>query len=414
MIYDIIVIGGGPAGMTAAIKAKETAPSASVKLIDKNKKLGKKLYATGNGKCNIANTKLDLSCYSSANEFFPFQFVTTDSHNDVMDFFESLGVSSYDDNGYIYPASSQASTIVWALTDRLKILGIENSTSEEVLSIKQGKDGTYIVDTDKGGYRTTQVILAPGGAAAPKLGGSDRVYRLLDDLNVRFVKPHPALCKLKCHEYISDMSGVRAKAVVRLMCDGEEYDHERGEVQFASGYLSGIAVFNMSIQCIDLMETGKKPYIELELVPDISDDMLADRMRRFAEVNGRRRVEAMLNGIVNEKIAGYIIKSLGIKASEAAGLDAADITSICDMLKHMRFNIDGFGSYEDSQAASGGVDTLQLRADNLELAGHRGLYAAGEYVDVTGKCGGYNIMWAVISGMRAGESAGKRIKDDQN
>lgn len=122
----------------------------------------------------------------------------------------------------------------------------------------------------------------------------------------------------------------------------------------------------------------------------------------------------MLNGIVNEKIAGYIIKSLGIKASEAAGLDAADITSICDMLKHMRFNIDGFGSYEDSQAASGGVDTLQLRADNLELAGHRGLYAAGEYVDVTGKCGGYNIMWAVISGMRAGESAGKRIKDDQN
>ena len=365
MIYDIIVIGGGPAGMTAAIKAKETAPSASVKLIDKNKKLGKKLYATGNGKCNIANTKLDLSCYSSANEFFPFQFVTTDSHNDVMDFFESLGVSSYDDNGYIYPASLQASTIVWALTDRLKILGIENSTSEEVLSIKQGKDGTYIVDTDKGGYRTTQVILAPGGAAAPKLGGSDRVYRLLDDLNVRFVKTHPALCKLKCHEYISDMSGVRAKAVVRLMCDGEEYDHERGEVQFASGYLSGIAVFNMSIQCINLMETGKKPYIELELVPDISDDMLADRMRRFAEVNGRRRVEAMLNGIVNEKIAGYIIKSLGIKASEAAGLDAADITSICDMLKHMRFNIDGFGSYEDSQAASGGVDTLQLRADNL-------------------------------------------------
>ncbi len=114
------------------------------------------------------------------------------------------------------------------------------------------------------------MILAPGGAAAPKLGGSDQLYRLLDDLNVRFVKTHPALCKLKCHEYISDMSGVRAKAVVRLMCDGEEYDHERGEVQFASGYLSGIAVFNMSIQLYIPDGDWQKPYIELELVPDIS------------------------------------------------------------------------------------------------------------------------------------------------
>ena len=413
MVYDIIVIGAGPAGMTAAIKAKESCKDAKVLVIDRNKKPGKKIYATGNGKCNLANTKLDLSCYHSDNEFFPYQIVSTEAFRDVTEFFLDLGVAVYEDNGYIYPASLQASTIVWALTDRLKMQEIDVHTSEEVKAVTEN-DGRYIVHTELDDYYAANVIVSPGGAAAPKLGGSEKVYDILKPLGVSIINPHPALCRLMSRDVPDALAGVRAKANVSLMCEDNLYGCESGEVQFASGWISGIAVFNLSIQCIDLLNDGKKPYIEVELVPDMKEEDLAGYMKTFARKNGARRPLAMLNGLVNEKIASEILDRLGINCVSSAEFSDDDISRIANMLKHMEFAVYGHGSYEDSQAASGGVDTRQLRADTLELGGHKGLYVAGEYADVTGKCGGYNIMWAVISGMRAGTAAGKRMENDKN
>lgn len=413
MIYDIIVVGAGPAGMTAAIKAKESCKDAKVLVIDRNKKPGKKLYATGNGKCNLANTKLDLSCYHSDNEFFPYQLVSTEAFREVTGFFLDLGVAIYEDDGYLYPASLQASTIVWALTDRLKMQGIDVHTSEEVTAVTE-EDGRYIVHSKSHDHYAANVIVAPGGAAAPKLGGSEKVYDILKPLGVSIVSPHPALCRLMSRDVPDALAGVRAKANVSLMCDGSLYGRESGEVQFASGWLSGIAVFNLSIQCIDLLNDGKKPYIEVELVPDMKEEDLTGYMKSFARENGARRPLAMLNGFVNEKIAWEILERLGINCASSAEISDDAISRIANMLKHMEFAVDGHGSYEDSQAASGGVDTRQLRADTLELGDHKGIYVAGEYADVTGKCGGYNIMWAVISGMRAGVAAGKRAENDKN
>lgn len=413
MIYDIIVVGAGPAGMTAAIKAKESCKDAKVLVIDRNKKPGKKLYATGNGKCNLANTKLDLSCYHSDNEFFPYQLVSTEAFREVTGFFLDLGVAIYEDDGYLYPASLQASTIVWALTDRLKMQGIDVHTSEEVTAVTE-EDGRYIVHSKSHDHYAANVIVAPGGAAAPKLGGSEKVYDILKPLGVSIVSPHPALCRLMSRDVPDALAGVRAKANVSLMCDGNLYGRESGEIQFASGWLSGIAVFNLSIQCIDLLNDGKKPYIEVELVPDMKEEDLTGYMKSFARENGARRPLAMLNGFVNEKIAWEILERLGINCASSAEISDDAISRIANMLKHMEFAVDGHGSYEDSQAASGGVDTRQLRADTLELGDHKGIYVAGEYADVTGKCGGYNIMWAVISGMRAGVAAGKRAENDKN
>ena len=147
MIYDTIVIGGGPAGMTAAIKAKETCEKAKILIIDRNKKLGKKLYATGNGRCNIANSALDLSSYHSCNEFFPYQIINTESYKKLKEFFMDLGVAIYDDGGYLYPQSMQASTVVWALSDRIKHLGIEIHTTEEAESVEP-TDEMYGIVTD--------------------------------------------------------------------------------------------------------------------------------------------------------------------------------------------------------------------------------------------------------------------------
>lgn len=413
MRYDTIVIGGGPAGMTAAIKAKETCEQAKILIIDRNKKLGKKLYATGNGKCNIANSALDLSSYHSSNEFFPYQIINTESYKILKEFFIDLGVAIYDDGGYLYPQSMQASTVVWALSDRIKYLGIEIHTSEEAVTVEPA-GGMYRVVTDCAEYTAGTVVAAPGSAAAPKLGGTESVYRLLGNTDIRTVAPHPALCRLKTDDDMTELAGVRARCSVSLFCDGDVYDSESGEIQFADGWLSGIAVFNLSMQCIDLLNENRIPVIEVTLVPEMCEDDVMGYLRKFRDDNPDRRVEAMFNGLVNEKIARFIIKRLNLKAVTSAGLDDKELDRIVCELKHMRFDITGHGGYDESQAACGGIDTRQLRPDSMEADGYKGLYVAGEYADVTGKCGGYNIMWAVMTGMRAGEAAGKRLTHDKN
>lgn len=412
-MYDIIIIGGGPAGMTAAIKAKEACMDAEVLIIDRNKKIGKKLYATGNGKCNLANTELDLSSYHSQNEFFPYQFITVQSSSDVVGFMNELGVRCYTDKGYIYPASLQASTVVWALSDRLKQLGVEVHTSENVVRVESCGTG-YEIYTESSNYRTRVLIAAPGGPAAPKLGGTDAMYGILKHMGVNVIKPHPALCKLRCAEDISELTGARSKAVAKLMCEAQEYDRESGEIQFADRYLSGIAIFNLSMQCIDLLLENRSPVIELEFVPHITETELENYIFSFIERNALRRPEAMLNGLVHEKVSRYILERLGIHKNTVSDLLERDKKDICNAVKHMSFSINGYGGYDDSQASCGGIDTRMLRADNLEVDGHRNLFAVGECVDVTGKCGGFNITWAIISGMRAGENAGKRLSDDKN
>ena len=413
MIYDTIVIGGGPAGMTAAIKAKETCEKAKILIIDRNKKLGKKLYATGNGRCNIANSALDLSSYHSCNEFFPYQIINTESYKKLKEFFMDLGVAIYDDGGYLYPQSMQASTVVWALSDRIKHLGIEIHTTEEAESVEP-TDEMYGVVTDCAEYTARTVVAAPGSAAAPKLGGTESVYRLLENTDIRTIAPHPALCRLKTHEDISDLAGVRARCRVSLLCDGDVYDSESGEIQFADGWLSGIAVFNLSMQCIDLLNDGRTPVVEVTLVPEMDEDDVLGYLRKFRDSNPDRRLEAMSNGLVNEKIARFIINRLELKSVTAARLTDEELDRMVFDFIHMRFEISGHGGYDESQAACGGIDTRQLRPDSMEADGYKGLYVAGEYADVTGKCGGYNIMWAVMTGMRAGEAAGKRLTHDKN
>jgi hypothetical protein len=429
--------------MSAAIGVKKKNKAARVLLIEKNKKLGKKLYATGNGRCNFGNTELDLSCYSSENEFFPYEVVAVDSYRKVIQFFRELGVECYQDKGYLYPASLQASTVVWALSDRLKELGVEIHTKEKMVSVKvldcaenyekgednlsAGKNDTqsesissvkkdiqvgytygYQVVTDSAIYKTKNLIMAVGSGAAPSLGGDLDVYRLLEDLDVPLVKPQPALCRLKCRENIEMLSGVRAKAIVRLFCEATECAKERGEVQFTADSLSGIAVFNLSLRAGEFLREGKELLLKVELIPDMSHGQLEAYVNDFCQNNGNRTCIAMLNGIVNEKIAAYILRENNISSQKAKELSGKDIENVVNSVKELCFRVEGLGDYSESQAAKGGVDTSCIKSTTMEIGTHPGLFIAGEYADVTGKCGGYNIMWAVISGSLAGECVGER------
>ncbi len=418
MTYDVIIIGAGPAGMTAAIYSyyKLNNVSAKIMIIDKNKKVGRKLYATGNGKCNLGNTFLDLSCYECHQEFFPYEIIDIHSYERITEYMNSLGVSITNINGYLYPSSMQASSVVWAMSDKLKELGIYIHLKEECIDISYSNK-EYTVTTDIGIYNAHNVILAPGGCASGKLGGSRSVYNIVNRLNLNIYEPYPGLCKLVTVQDISMLSGVRVKAKASLVVNGNEYISETGELQFTDNALSGILIFNLSLCVNDMLVKGKRLLVNVELLPDITHDDIIDFFTKAKAGCPNRTLHAILNGLINEKLAKYIILKLNdnndicdIEKQIAIGnkflyeISDEEIITIANTMKKLSFDICSCGSFDEAQVTSGGIDTCLINPSTCEVYGYNGLFIAGEYMDVAGKCGGYNIMWAIATGMKAGDN----------
>jgi hypothetical protein len=432
-IYDAIVIGGGASGMTAAICAAADVEAGlskknnkNILLLEKNKKIGKKLYATGNGKCNISNSYFGFDCYDSEYEFFPYQIMTKDSYITVNNFINQLGVKTVSENGYYYPASLQASTVVWAMADKLKELGVEIHTSEQAVDIVHNVEtGAYTVKTDSAKYETKNIVFACGGAAAPELGGTDSGYELMDKLNIKCIPPYPSLCKLKCREDISMLAGVRAKARVSLYVQenkpvrnqnksvnraGKIYGkavfcrEEAGEVQFTKDYLSGIVIFNLSHMAGRYLRNGEKVFVRISLLPDMEQQDIDEYIKQYKVGNSSRTVMAMLNGLVNEKLSAYIMQTLNIENKTVSMLSQSECDDLSLAVNNLTFEITGTGGFDSSQVTAGGVTTRCIIPVDMSFFGDNHIYIIGELLDVDGKCGGYNLMWAIITGMRAGSS----------
>lgn len=405
MRYDVVVIGGGMSGMTAAIRAasgmRSRGKTPHILLLEKNKKLGKKLYATGNGKCNLANRNLDLSCYESENEFFPYKIMTVNSCNEVEAFFRQLGVMLRDDHGYLYPMSMQASSIVWALSDRIRAEKIELHLSEKAESVKI-QDGLYRVYTDQGSYETVNLILACGGAAAPKLGGSLSGYRLAESLGHTVIEPLPGLCKLKTKEDCELLNGVRTGAEAALYIGDKLYMTERGELQFTAEGLSGIMIFNLSVPAAVYLKQNENVSVVVDFLPDLTEHAIISYLESFQSDNPDRTVLACLNGLLHEKISQYILKRMNISGKYTGELDKHTFYEIAKRMKRCIFPVVSSGSFEEAQVACKGIDTMQINPDTMESRIQPNLFLTGEMLDVTGKCGGYNLMWAVITGIKAG------------
>lgn len=406
MIFDAIIIGGGASGMAAAISAAHTIKNMKetphILLLEKNKKLGKKLYATGNGRCNLANKSLDLSCYESENEFFPYEIITANSYMEVQSFFRKLGIEICEEHGYMYPMSFQASTVVWALTDKLKAEEIEVHLSEEVQSVVYENE-LYCVNTEKGKYKTKNLIMSCGGAASSKLGGTMSGYTLATSFDHNLITPKPGLCKLKTIEDSELLNGVRSRAEATLYIDGDECLKECGELQFTADGLSGIMIFNLSVPAASFLEKHADVKVVVNVVPEKTEEELIAYANTFVLKHPKRTIMACLNGLVHEKISSYILSQLQInEKSKVEELHERNLISIIKFMQKMTFHISGTGSFEEAQVACGGVDTSQINPHDMSSRLLPNLYFTGELLDVTGKCGGYNIMWAVITGIKAG------------
>ena len=407
-MYDLCIVGGGAAGMSCAIAAAEK--GLKVIVCDRNNKIGKKLYATGNGKCNITNHDMNLQGkYNSSNDgYADFLDCCLEGQpgEQIIEFCNSLGVLTYSAGGYVYPLSSQASTVVWAMLDRMKEYGVQIDSKREITDIDK-IDNHFVVKCENGQITASQVVLACGGRSYPALGGTVSGYNLAKSFGHRIIPVRPSLCGLETEDDFTGISGVRTQAKAYLLSEDKRVSQvESGELQIASYGVSGIMIFNLSSQAGRLLREGKSVSISLNLLPEL--DM--EEIRSMYELSQSRTVIGFLNGFINDKLAQYFAGRHGIDGKQKLSSVKRDkIYNLIDELYDFRININGLKDYDSAQVCAGGVDISDVDPHTMMSKITPGLYITGELLDIDGVCGGYNLTFAMLTGLRAGRAAAEKI-----
>lgn len=413
---EVMVIGGGASGMMAAAVAAEA--GARVLLVEKLGKLGKKLLATGNGRCNFTNTVQKKECYHSRTDDFAWQVISAFDAQQVMEWFRKHGVLPMERDGYVYPRSAQAVSVVQILQRVLAELAVQVHTEECLLDIVPRRDraGTaqrYEVTTSKGRYLAGQVILASGGSAAPVHGTTGDGYAWMERLGVPIVPPVPALTSLELEgAFCKTWAGVRVDGQVSVYSDvGKCLGSDRGEIQMVSYGISGIPVFQISHFAARELEEGRKPYLILESMCDFSEEALLEEWfrRRSVYATLSLSVADVLEGMLPGKLSTAYIREAGLQnAQKADTVSRKQWKALARQIKAKRLQIRSVSGFEKAQVTSGGVSLEALDAETMELHQYPGLYITGELADVDGICGGYNLQWAWSSGYLAGKSAAEK------
>ncbi|MCR5743613.1 MAG: aminoacetone oxidase family FAD-binding enzyme [Lachnospiraceae bacterium] len=416
MKYDVCVIGGGASGLTSAIKAAER--GLSVCVIDKRDVPGKKILSTGNGRCNISNVDQDVRHYHSEDQAALKEILSKVSFDEVIEFFEELGIKCRSREGYLYPLSNQAQSVEKALWLKAKELGVRFELGEEVISVKE-RD-IFNIRTDKSNYQAENIIIATGTAA----GYSDKEKAgesVLNSLNIHVKEFKPALTYIASDARICKYwAGVRAAGKLELLIDGERAGREYGELMLTENGISGIAAFQLSHLVSKNTNTGKKLTLKMDFVPDLSREDLKSFIKRMAKET-KRGCEG-LYGILYNKLADSLFIEFVKNEPSMAGriahrvrltdLSEEQIDKLVYLLKHFTVKVSGTGDASSSQVLMGGVPLSDIDRRTMMLKKHIGIYLTGEVLDVNGDCGGYNLTWAWITGMIAGGSVGGR--NDKN
>ncbi len=404
MSKKIAVIGGGAAGMMAAIQAADA--GALVDLYERNDRVGKKLLATGNGRCNFTNLDMQKNAYygsavSLYDNLFPIFGV-----RETVAFFNRHGMLIKDRNGYLYPLSEQASTVLDILRFSLEQYKVRVYTDSIITALQPDKK--LQITSPVGGRTYDAVILACGGRAAPKTGSDGNGYKLAEKLGHHINTVVPALVQLRCFEdFFKMVSGVRIDAKLTLCIDGEEENSVQGELQLTDYGISGIPVFQFSRQAAYALYDKKKVSVNINFLPNRSAESYKALWKERWERQGGQILEQFLTGLSNKKINQLIIKLAGCNAHDTANdIPAAKRRTIERLYRKLTVSVRETNGFEQAQVSAGGIPAEEL-TDQLESIYIPNLFFAGEIIDMDGICGGYNLQWAWTSGAVAGRAAAK-------
>lgn len=406
MSVKLIVIGGGAAGMVAAISAKRN--GAEVTILERNPRLGKKILATGNGRCNYTNRFLDVKNYHGKNPKFVYSPLSQFNVDETLSFFETLGIApAVEEGGKVFPLSFQASSVLDVLRYELEELGVEILYDAFVKDIEKKKEKFSVKLKDGKKIKGDKVIISTGGNAMPSSGSDGNGYNLAKGLGHSVVEVFPGLVQLKLEEdFLKSIAGVKVIGTVTLMHKNKLLREDRGDILFTNYGISGPPILQLSRKSLELLNSGKSPILKVSIIDSMDKEELRERLNmRFSNMP-KKTVEIGLIGLINKKLIPVILKEIKVdRLKNVANLSNEDIEKLASILTDWRFEIKGSKSWTDAQVTAGGIDTKEIDSSTMESKLIKGLYFAGEIIDIDGDCGGFNLQWAWSSGYIAGQNA---------
>ncbi len=407
----VAVVGGGAAGLTAAIAAASA--GARVTVLERLDRVGKKILATGNGRCNLSNTDLDIEHYHGSNPRFAYSALSRFDFYRTMSFFEALGIAwKVEEGGKVFPMSDQASSVLDVLRYEVEARGIKVLCEAGVRKIT-GREGEFTLELAGGRQvKAHRVIVATGGRAAPNLGSDGSGYLLARQLGHSVVEPFPALVQLKLGAgFLKSITGVKFIGNAEIWVDGRPIEQAAGEILFTDYGISGPPILALSRTANAHLLRGKV-FIKVNLLSSLSRDELQQLVNQRLETQSAKSLEFSFVGLINKRLILVLLKEAGITdpRKPAGQVTSAEKEAITNILQDWRFEVTGTRAWSSAQVTAGGVDVADVDQNTMESKLVPGLYIAGELLDIDGDCGGYNLQWAWSSGFVAGESAARSIK----
>lgn len=409
MKRSVCVAGGGASGMMAAIAAARA--GADVTILEKNDRPGKKILMTGNGKCNLTNLDMGIFAYYIEDGASPVgRILEQFDEKALIELFKELGMDvTVARDSYVYPKTQTASTVLNVLRRALKELGVSCKTDTKVTNIKKESSG-FSIETDKGAFFADRVIISMGGKSFPKTGSDGDGFLLAKKLGFSMQPDYPALTALICPvEGQRMISGLRADGEVSLLIDGKKVFRDSGQIQFTDYGISGIPVFQVSRFASALLwnrNKGKKARHRIEAAVNLFPGMAEDEL--FLKIEGQLKrfsgmtYEEAMTGLLHKKWIEFFGNRLGLFSYPDAGsIPQKTVKELASELVKLSFPVEGVKGYDFCQVTGGGVD-LSCVDEHMQAKAYPGLFLTGELLDVTGKCGGYNLQWAFSTGYIAG------------
>lgn len=397
----VAIIGAGASGLMAAIAASRVRPH-SVCLLEKEARVGRKLLATGNGRCNLLNLDLSSARYHGEGAAVAESLLQTWTPARLMDCFAQIGLTCREEReGRVYPFSGQASSVLDVLRTACARNGVVTRTNADVIKLDRTENGFLLTLADGETVSAGRVIVAAGGKAAPAFGADGSTFALLGALGHPIEEPYPALAPLKLPaDAVRGLKGVRTPVRLTLYVDGDVIKREEGEGLFTDYGLSGVAAMQLARDTNAALRSHKTVTISIGLCdPDMAQAEMARRVVLFAGAP----LETIGTGLLHSRLTLALLRAAGLSPQEPITPDCA--APLARLLSDWRLPVLGTLPFAHAQITAGGAKLSAFDAETLASRVVPGLYACGEALDVDGDCGGYNLMWAWASAIVAGEAA---------